>query len=270
MTTRRQIMDNIFKTVFNIDNLLTFLDKNVPNFSNEPIVEKGSEGIPEYEFYDIKSPASLHHPFMHLRIYNNTRKIFFLGRDQDALKAAFNHFTIHQMKEPDLFSVINIINKLGEKYAIYNKDKNKIHDKKIKKLLKAKHEMLPEVFFKKIYDIVGIRGNGAWSKHGPTYIKRQHYILDDCSLLEWYIIDYPMTGNLKVIINIAKIDDTLHIALKFKEGDDLVMVSSLEEFEKIVDDKFLSIYLPLIKKHLGNDRTQYNQDDITLLRMVKI
>lgn len=77
MTTRRQIMDNIFKTVFNIDNLLTFLDKNVPNFSNEPIVEKGSEGIPEYEFYDIKSPASLHHPFMHLRIYNNTRKIFF-------------------------------------------------------------------------------------------------------------------------------------------------------------------------------------------------
>lgn len=38
------------------------------------------------------------------------------------------------MKEPDLFSVINIINKLGEKYAIYNKDKNKIHDKKIKTL----------------------------------------------------------------------------------------------------------------------------------------
>lgn len=53
------------------------------------------------------------------------------------------------MKEPDLFSVINIINKLGEKYAIYNKDKNKIHDKKIKKLLKAKHEMLPEVFLKR-------------------------------------------------------------------------------------------------------------------------
>lgn len=263
-------MDNIFKTDFNIENLLQFLDKNVPNFSNEPIVEKGSEGIVEYEFYDIKSPASLAHPFMHLRVYNNNRQIYFLGRDQTELLKTFNHFKSHEMKESDLFSIISIINKTGEKYGIYNKDKNKVHEKKIKKLLKNRNEVTPEVFFKTVYDIVGICGKGAWSKHGPTYIKRQYFILDDCSLLEWYIINYPMTSNLKVIVNVVKLDDKLMIAVKFKESDELIMMKDIEEFQKIVDDKFLAIYLPMIKKHLGNDRTAFNQDDITLLRMVKI
>lgn len=263
-------MDNIFETDFNIENLLQFLDKNVPNFSNEPIVEKGSEGIVEYEFYDIKSPASLAHPFMHLRVYNNNRQIYFLGRDQTELLKTFNHFKSHEMKESDLFSIINIINKTGEKYGIYNKDKNKVHEKKIKKLLKNRNEVTPEVFFKTVYDIVGICGKGAWSKHGPTYIKRQYFILDDCSLLEWYIINYPMTSNLKVIVNVVKLDDKLMIAVKFKESDELIMMKDIEEFQKIVDDKFLAIYLPMIKKHLGNDRTAFNQDDITLLRMVKI
>jgi hypothetical protein len=262
-------MDNIFETDFNIENLLQFLDKNVPNFSNEPIVEKDSEGVIEYEFYDIKSPASLHHPFMHLRVYND-RQIYFLGRDQSELIKTFNHFKAHEMNDSDLLSIIDIINKTGEKYGIYNKDKNKVHEKKIKKLLKNRNEVTPEVFFKTVYDIVGVCGKGAWSKHGPTYIKRQYFILDDCSLLEWYIINYPMTGNLKVIINVVKIDDKLMIAVKFKESDELIMMEDIEEFQKIVDDKFLAIYLPMIKKHLGNDRKAFNQDDITLLRMVKI
>lgn len=262
-------MDNIFKTDFNIEKLLEFLDKNVPNFSNEPIVEKGSEGIVEYEFYEIKSPASLHHPFMHLRVYND-RQIYFLGRDQSELLKTFNHFKAHEMKDADLLSVIDIINKTGEKYGIYNKDKNKVHEKKIKKLLKNRKEVTPEVFFKTVYDIVGVCGKGAWSKHGPTYIKREYFILDDCSLLEWYIINYPMPSNLKVIVNVVKLDDKLMIAVKFKEADELIMMKDIEEFQKIVDDKFLAIYLPMIKKHLGNDRTAFNQDDITLLRMVKI
>lgn len=262
-------MDNIFETDFNIENLLQFLDKNVPNFSNEPIVEKDSEGVIEYEFYDIKSPASLHHPFMHLRVYND-RQIYFLGRDQSELIKTFNHFKAHEMNDSDLLSIIDIINKTGEKYGIYNKDKNKVHEKKIKKLLKNRNEVTPEVFFKTVYDIVGVCGKGAWSKHGPTYIKRQYFILDDCSLLEWYIINYPMTGNLKVIVNVVKLDDKLMIAVKFKESDELIMLKDIEEFQKIVDDKFLAIYLPMIKKHLGNDRTAFNQDDITLLRMVKI
>lgn len=262
-------MDNIFETDFNIENLLQFLDKNVPNFSNEPIVEKGSEGVVEYEFYDIKSPASLHHPFMHLRVYNN-RQIYFLGSDQTELIKTFNHFKTHEMKDTDLLSIIDIINKTGEKYGIYNKDKNKVHEKKIKKLLKNRNEVTPEVFFKTVYDIVGVCGKGAWSKHGPTYIKRQYFILDDCSLLEWYIINYPMTSNLKVIVNVVKLDDKLMIAVKFKEADELIMMKDIEEFQKIVDDKFLTIYLPMIKKHLGNDRKSFNQDDITLLRMVKI
>jgi hypothetical protein len=262
-------MDNIFETDFNIENLLQFLDKNVPNFSNEPIVEKDSEGVIEYEFYDIKSPASLHHPFMHLRVYND-RQIYFLGRDQSELIKTFNYFKAHEMNDSDLLSIIDIINKTGEKYGIYNKDKNKVHEKKIKKLLKNRNEVTPEVFFKTVYDIVGVCGKGAWSKHGPTYIKRQYFILDDCSLLEWYIINYPMTGNLKVIINVVKLDDKLMIAVKFKESDELIMMKDIEEFQKIVDDKFLAIYLPMIKKHLGNDRKAFNQDDITLLRMVKI
>lgn len=262
-------MDNIFETVFNIENLLKFLDKNVPNFSNEPIVEKDSEGVVEYEFYDIKSPASLHHPFMHLRVYNN-RQIYFLGRDQTELIKTFNYFKTHEMKDADLLSIIDIINKTGEKYGIYNKDKNKVHEKKIKKLLKNRNEVTPEVFFKTVYDIVGVCGKGAWSKHGPTYIKRQYFILDDCSLLEWYIINYPMTSNLKVIVNVVRLDDKLMIAVKFKESDELIMMKDIEEFQKMVDDKFLAIYLPMIKKHLGNDRTAFNQDDITLLRMVKI
>jgi hypothetical protein len=262
-------MDNIFETDFNIENLLQFLDKNVPNFSNEPIVEKDSEGVIEYEFYDIKSPASLHHPFMHLRVYND-RQIYFLGRDQSELIKTFNYFKAHEMNDSDLLSIIDIINKTGEKYGIYNKDKNKVHEKKIKKLLKNRNEVTPEVFFKTVYDIVGVCGKGAWSKHGPTYIKRQYFILDDCSLLEWYIINYPMTGNLKVIINVVKLDDKLMIAVKFKESDELIMMEDIEEFQKIVDDKFLAIYLPMIKKHLGNDRKAFNQDDITLLRMVKI
>lgn len=263
-------MDNLFKTDFKIDSLLQFLDKNVPNFSNEPIVEKGSEGIFEYEFYDIKSPSSLMHPYMHLRIYNNTRQIYFLGRDQAELIKTFNHFKAIEMKEADFFSIINIINKTGEKYGIYNKDKNKTHEKKIKKLLKIRNEVTPEVFFKTRYDIVGVCGNGAWSKHGPTYIKRQYFILDDCSLLEWYIINYPMTSNHKIIVNLVKLDGKLMIAVKFKEGDELIMMKDIEEFQKIVDDKFLAIYLPMIKKHIGNDRKEFNQDDITLLRMVKI
>ena len=174
------------------------------------------------------------------------------------------------MKENDLFSIVNIINRTGEKYGIYNKDKNKINEKKIKKLLKNRNEVTPEIFFKTSYDIVGVCGNSSWSKHGPTYIKRQYFILDDCSLLEWYIINYPMTRNLKIIVNLVRLDDKLMIALKFQESDELIMIEYIEDFQKIVDDKFLGIYLPMIKKHLGNDRTDFNQDDITLLRMVKI
>ena len=263
-------MDNLFKTAFKIDSLLEFLDKNVPNFSNEPIVDKGSEGIFEYEFYDIKSPANITNPYMHLRIYNNTRQIYFLGRNQESLLKTFNYFKSHEMKENDLFSIVNIINRTGEKYGIYNKDKNKINEKKIKKLLKNRNEDTPEIFFKTSYDIVGVCGNSSWSKHGPTYIKRQYFILDDCSLLEWYIINYPMTRNLKIIVNLVRLDDKLMIALKFQESDELIMIEYIEDFQKIVDDKFLGIYLPMIKKHLGNDRTDFNQDDITLLRMVKI
>ena len=79
-----------------------------------------------------------------------------------------------------------------------------------------------------------------------------------------------MTRNLKIIVNLVRLDDKLMIALKFQESDELIMIEYIEDFQKIVDDKFLGIYLPMIKKHLGNDRTDFNQDDITLLRMVKI
>lgn len=263
-------MNNIFKTDFNIDNLINFIDKSVPMFSNEHIVNKGTEGIKEYEFYDIKSPSNLNHSVMSIRVYLNTRKIYFIGRNQTELFNLFNHFNINHMNETDLFSITNIINKIGEKYGIYNKDKNKKHDQRIKRLLKNRKEVVPKEFFKTTYDIVGVSGNGAWSKHGPTYITRQYYIMDDNSLSEWYIVNYPISNNFKVIVNVARINEKLHIAVAFKEGDEMVAVKNLKELEKIIDEKFLTIYLYLMKKHFKNEIKEFNQDDITLLRMLKI
>jgi len=263
-------MNNIFKTNFNIDNLINFIDKSVPMFSNDPIINKGTEGIKEYEFYDIKSPSNLNHSVMNIRVYLNTRKIYFIGRDQTELLKLFNHFNINKMEEADLFSITNTINKIGEKYCIYNKDKNKKHEKRIKRLLKNRKEVVPKEFFKTVYDIVGVSGNNAWSKHGPTYITRQYYIMDDNSLSEWYIVNYPISHNFKVIVNVARINEKLHIAVSFKEGDDLIRVKNLKELEKIIDEKFLTIYLYLMKKHFKNEIKEFNQDDITLLRMLKI
>lgn len=262
-------MENNFNKDFNINELIAFIDKNVPNFSNSPIVEKSTEGNDKFEFYDIKSPSNLEHAFMHLRVYKD-KQIFFLSRDQAELIKVFRHFTVHIMNDNDIMSIIEIINETGNKYGIYNKEKNKTHDKKIKKLLKNRDEVSPEVFFKTVYDIVGICGKGAWSKHGPTYMKRNYSILDDCSLQEWYTINYPLTGNNKIIVKMINDNNHLKISFKFAESHDLVTVTDLEAFKQIVDDKFFSIYLPRIKKHLGNDRNTFNKDDITLLRMMKI
>lgn len=269
MQTRLQSMDNKLNTDFNINELVAFIEKNVPNFSNSPIVEKSTEGNIEFEFYDIKSPSNFEHAFMHLRVYKD-RQIFFLSRDQSELIKVFSHFTAATMKDSDIMSVIDIINEAGVKYGVYNKDKNAAHEKKIKKILKNRKELSPEIFFKTVYDIVGICGKGAWSKHGPTYIKRNYSILDDCSLQEWYTINYPLTGNNKIIVKMINDSNHLKIAFKFAESDDFVTVTDLEVFKQIVDDKFFSIYLPMIKKHLGNDRNTFNKDDITLLRMMKI
>lgn len=263
-------MNNLFKTNFNMENFITFVDKSIPMFSNEPIINKGSEGIKEYEFYDIKSPSNLNYSVMSIRIYFNTRKIYFIGRDKSELLQLFNHFTINHIAESDLFSVINLINKVGEKYGIYDKDKNKKHEKKIKRLLKNRKEVAPQEFFKTVYDIVGISGNTAWSKHGPTYLTRQYYIMDDNSLSEWYIVNYPISNNFKVIVHVARINEKLNIAVSFKEGDELQYVKNLKELEKKLNEKFLSIYLYLMKKHLKNEIKEFNQDDITLLRMLKI
>lgn len=262
-------MDNNFNKDFNINELIAFIEKNVPNFSNSPIVEKSTEGNIEFEFYDIKSPSSFEYAFMHLRVYKD-RQIFFLSRDQDELTKVFSHFTAYIMKDSDVMSVIDIINDTGVKYGIYNKNKNSVHEKKIKKLLKNRKEVSPEIFFKTVYDIVGICGKGAWSKHGPTYMKRNYLILDDCSLQEWYTLNFPITGNNKIIVKMINDSNQLKIEFKFKESDEFTTVTDLDAFKKIVDDNFFSIYLPMIKKHLGNDRNTFNKDDITLLRMMKI
>lgn len=269
MQTRLKTMNNNFNKEFNISELVAFIEKNVPNFSNSPIVEIGVEGDVESNFYDIKSPSSFDHAFMHLRVYKD-RQIFFLSRDQAELIKVFSHFSVHMLNDNDILSIIKLINETGNKYGIYDQEKNKTHSKKIKKLLKNRNEVSPEIFFKTVYDIVGICGKGAWSKHGPTYIKRHYYILDDCSIQEGYTLNYPLTGSHKIITTISSISNELKISLKFKESDDFVTVKNLDEFQKIIDDKFLSIYLPMIKKHIGVDHTTFNKDDVTLLRMIKI
>lgn len=261
-----------FKSTIDINNFLKFLDKNISNFSSEPIVEhkQFDDAVNDEEHYDIKSPSSLERSFMTIRIYNKSHKIYFFNRNNEDLMKTFNEFKVNKMSQADLFSIIDILNRTGEKHALYNKEKNKNHSKKIKKVLNNKKELTTDIFFRTAYDTVVINKKGAWSQHGPTYIKRQHILLDDYSLLEWYILNYPLTNDLKIIINAVRINDKLNIAIKFKENETFIIMKDIEEFKKVFEAKCLSICLPILKKYVDNDITEVTEESITLLRMIKI
>lgn len=120
------------------------------------------------------------------------------------------------------------------------------------------------------YGVVGKTTTGrSKAIKGQVYLNEHYYIDKNLSIITCHNLEFPMKGLFKLKISIFNDGIQTKSYLTITENGTHHDVSDINVFRQLIEARFLDRYQAAIKKWVGVEEAEFNEDYLLVLEMVK-
>lgn len=105
---------------------------------------------------------------------------------------------------------------------------------------------------------------------GQLFLNESYYIDNELNIITCHKLEFPMKGLFKLTISVLHEVDETKIYLTLTENGSHQDVSDINVFRKLIEARFLDRYQAAIKKWVGVEQAEFNEDYLLVLEMVKV
>lgn len=213
-----------------------------------------------------------------LRIDKKTHYVSFLGSNLADKLFILSSLYYVPLNNDYIMKIFEVIYAAAAQYKIYEPRKNKSHQKNILNRLTNKNKLEFTSRFKTHFDVIG--SLASHRKYKDLVMNRQYIFNDDYQLTEVYLfqlaIPYPDVSDTIFNVLVTYLNGVWHINCEQikKTIDGVVGVdycfSTIEAFDLFIKNEFAHHYKAVVKHNLDIDTDVFNEDYVSLLRMMVI
>lgn len=104
---------------------------------------------------------------------------------------------------------------------------------------------------------------------GQLFLNESYYIDNELNIITCHKLEFPMKGLFKLTISVLHEVDRTKIYLTMTENGTHHDVSDINVFIQLIEARFLDRYQAAIKKWVGVEQAEFNEDYLLVLEMVK-